>query len=86
MLALFTINRLFKKKKKDEPLIKGACFDGKSLEKTYDSYAEKFEARNDYNLQRKFPFLAKVGIRVRMIISEIGIMAILILQTLILLF
>jgi len=44
----------------------------------YDSVALKYEAKNDYYLAKKFPFLTKVGIRVRMIVSEVGILALII--------
>jgi hypothetical protein len=37
-----------------------------------------YEARNDYFLTKKFPYLSRVGIRLRMIISEIGIMTLII--------
>ena len=85
MFALFTVNRLFKKGKEDE-IIPGPCYDGKSTFKYYNSVAEVYEARNANNLSKKFPFLSRFGQRVRMVISEIGIMGLIICQTLILVF
>ena len=59
-------------------IIKGECYDGKSTVKHFESHAEKYEERNDYHLSRRFPYLSRVGIRLRMIISEVGIMTLII--------
>ena len=91
MFGLFTVNRLFKKGKMDKngkmlEKIEGECYDGKDTVKLFESQAEKYEERNDYHLSRKFPYLSRVGIRLRMIVSEVGIMTLIICQTLILVF
>jgi hypothetical protein len=58
--------------------IEGDSYDGKGSKKNFDSYAEMYEAKNDFFLTRRFPYLSRVGIRLRMIISEIGIMTLII--------
>jgi hypothetical protein len=83
MFGLFTVNRLFKKGKMDNKgkmleKIEGECYDGKDTVKLFESNAEKYEERNDYHLSRKFPYLSRVGIRFRMIVSEVGIMTLII--------
>jgi hypothetical protein len=83
MFGLFTVNRLFKKGKMDNKgkmleKIEGECYDGKNTVKLFESHAEKYEERNDYHLSRKFPYLSRVGIRLRMIVSEVGIMTLII--------
>lgn len=72
--GLFTVNRFFKEDKQVEGY-KPREFNGKE----YTSAGGYFEAVNDFTLTMKFPKLAKVMIRVRMILSEIMIMLILIL-------
>jgi len=70
--GLFTVNRFFKADKEGESPRE---FNGQK----YYSAAEYHEAFNDFNLTLKFPKLAKIFIRVRMMFSEIMIMLILIL-------
>jgi len=70
--GLFTVNRFFKADKEGTPPRE---FNGQK----YYSAAEYYEALNDFNLTLKFPKLAKIFIRVRMMFSEIMIMLILIL-------
>ena len=83
MFGLFAVNRLFKKGRlgkdgKKIDTIDGDSYDGKNTVKVFESYAEMFEERNDYYLSRKFPYLSRVGIRLRMIVSEISIMTLII--------
>ncbi len=85
MFGLFTVNRLFKPKKNEETII-GLCYEGTYENIEYGSHGEKYEAKNDYYLSQRFQFLTRVGIRVRMIVSEVGIMGLIICQSLILVF
>lgn len=70
--GLFTVNRFFKADK--EGTVENE-FNGEK----FKSAGEYYEARNDFNLTLKFPRLAKIFIKIRMIFSEIMIMLILIL-------
>jgi hypothetical protein len=79
--ALYTVNRFFKADRKTEGY-KCREFNGEK----FTSAGEYYEAVNDFTLTIKFPRLAKIFIRVRMMLSEIMIMLILILQSLTLVF
>lgn len=79
-ILLYTVNKFF---------MTGKPHRAKSLENPsivieYSSLAEYYENKCDFVLRKKFPYLAKVIIRLRMIFSEIMIIGILITQGLIL--
>jgi len=75
-ILMYTVNKFF---------MPGKAHRAKSLENPsitveYPSLGEYYEDKCDYVLRKKFPSFAKVLIRVRMIFSEMMIIAILITQ------
>lgn len=80
---LYTANRLFKKEK---DAFYDDSYDGRNTRKLYHSKAEVAEAKLDHKFTQNLPSISKMGIRIRIFLSEIMILMILILQSLILVF
>lgn len=73
---LYTVNRLFKKEKGP---ITDDSYDGRNIPTEYLSKADVVEAQLDYRFTQNHSFISKVGIRIRIFISEIMILTIIIL-------